>query len=88
MKPIIIYLDKHDNEIKLTKKEFEEYMNKAYDHGYACGYAEGKKYFPLWYGNTGISNQPLDIKYTDKEYNPDYIKITCSSGEVQNTVGD
>lgn len=44
MKPIVIYLDKHDDEIKLTRKEFEEYIDKAYDQGYACGYEEGKKY--------------------------------------------
>jgi len=31
MKPIVIYLDKHDDEIKLSRKEFEEYINKAYD---------------------------------------------------------
>ena len=73
MKPIVIYLDKHDDEIKLTKKEFEEYINKAYDQGYACGYAEGKKYYP-WWGNGGITCtgdniRPLDIRYTGKEYN-------------------
>ena len=83
MKPIVIYLDKHDDEIKLTKKEFEEYINKAYDQGYACGYAEGKKYYP-WWGNGGITYtgdniRPLDIKYTGKEYNPDYIQITCDT---------
>lgn len=64
MKPIVIYLDKHDDEIKLTRKEFEEYINKAYDQGYACGYAEGKKYYPYWFGNdittTTISPQPLN----------------------------
>ena len=81
MKPIVIYLDKHDDEIKLTRKEFEEYINKAYDQGYACGYAEGKKYYP-WWGNGGITytgTSPLDIKYTGKEYNPDYTQITCDS---------
>lgn len=83
MKPIVIYLDKHDDEIKLTRKEFEEYINKAYDQGYACGYAEGKKYYP-WWGNGGITytgdhTQPLDIKYTGKEYNPDYTQITCDA---------
>ena len=92
MKPIVIYLDKHDDEIKLSRKEFEEYINKAYDQGYACGYAEGKKYSPWWYGNSTITatnvRQPLDIKYTSKEYNPNYTEITCNSGEVQNTIGD
>lgn len=88
MKPIVIYLDKHDDEIKLTRKEFEEYINKAYDQGYACGYAEGKKYYP-WWGNGGITCtgdniRPLDIRYTGKEYNPDYTQITCDTD--RNTV--
>ena len=81
MKPIVIYLDKHDDEIKLTRKEFEEYINKAYDQGYACGYAEGKKYYPWWSNGTITSNMPQPpqtILYgTEKEYNPDYTKITC-----------
>lgn len=94
MKPIVIYLDKHDDEIKLTRKEFEEYISKAYDQGYACGYNEGKKYYPWWYGNNTITatntniQKPLDIKYTGKEYNPNYTEITCDSGEAQNTIGD
>ena len=83
MKPIVIYLDKHDDEIKLTRKEFEEYINKAYDQGYACGYAEGKKYYP-WWGNSGITytqtNAPKEVLYgTGKEYNPDYTQITCDT---------
>ena len=92
MKPIIIYLDKHDDEIKLTRKEFEEYINKIYDQGYACGYAEGKKYssYPQWGNNrltTTDHTQPLEIKYTGKEYNPDYTEITCNSGEAHNMIG-
>ena len=93
MKPIVIYLDKYDDEIKLTRKEFEEYINKAYDQGYACGYAEGKKYSPyLWWGNDTIITtndyaRPLEIKYTGKEYNPDYTEITCNNGEVHNVTG-
>ena len=82
MKPIVIYLDKHDDEIKLSRKEFEEYINKVYDQGYACGYAEGKKYYPWWNGSITYSPnniQPLDIKCTGKEYNPDYTQVTCKS---------
>ncbi len=85
MKPIVIYLDKHDDEIKLTRKEFEEYINKAYDQGYACGYAEGKKYYPWWQynGNTITTNtfpQPKEVYYgTGKEYNPNRTEVTCSN---------
>lgn len=85
MKPIVIYLDKHDDEIKLTKKEFEEYINKAYDQGYACGYAEGKKYYP-WWGNGGITytstNVPRDITFNTSTGTPPLepdTRITCSS---------
>lgn len=93
MKPIVIYLDKHDDEIKLTRKEFEEYINKAYDQGYACGYAEGKKYSPYpWWGNGTITTtndyvKPLEIKYTGKEYNPDYTEIICNNSEAHNKIG-
>ena len=93
MKPIVIYLDKHDDEIKLTRKEFEEYINKAYDQGYACGYAEGKKYFTYpWQGNgtairTNDYAKPLEIKYTGKEYNPDYTEIICNNSEAHNAIG-
>lgn len=83
MKPIVIYLDKHDDEIKLTRKEFEEYINKAYDQGYACGYAEGKKYYP-WWGNSGITytstNAPREITYGTGIPTPEPgIKITCDN---------
>ena len=97
MKPIVIYLDKHDDEIKLSRKEFEEYINKAYDQGYACGYAEGKKYYPWWNTNVSYGNNPPTIsttssgpfKYnptiTTPEYNPDYNTITC---DAVNAKGD
>ena len=89
MKPIVIYLDKHDDEIKLTRKEFEEYINKAYDQGYACGYAEGKKYSWWQYNvNTITSTTPSKITYTGKEYDPNYMEVTCSSGDAHNTIGD
>lgn len=84
MKPIVIYLDKHDDEIKLTRKEFEEYINKAYDQGYACGYAEGKKYYP-WWGNGTITStntipQPKEVYYGTGTPTPEPgIKITCDT---------
>ena len=85
MKPIVIYLDKHDDEIKLTRKEFEEYINKAYDQGYACGYAEGKKYYPWlnYNGNTITTNtipQPKEVYYGTGTPTPvPDIKITCDT---------
>lgn len=88
MKPIVIYLDKHDDEIKLTRKEFEEYINKVYDQGYACGYAEGKKYYP-WWNYTGNTIQSTSTMPPIKEIyygtgtpisNPD-ITISCDTNK-------
>lgn len=87
MKPIVIYLDKNEDEVKLTRKEFEEYIDRAYRAGYDSGYADGKKYYPWWSGGTiSTSNnpQPLDIRYTTATLiNPDSMKITC---EAHNSV--
>ena len=89
MKPIIIYLDKNEDEVKLTRKEFEEYINRAYkagyDSGYDSGYVDGKKYYPWWnYTNTISSTtpQPLDIRYTTTtptNPNPNPTIVTCEA---------
>ena len=100
MKPIIIYVDKSDV-IKLTKKEFEQYIRDAYDQGYNCGYADGKKYTwnPYWYNSpityTNTTGNPPTIT-TDPTtpLQPDtYPKITWTSedvlsGELLNALGD
>ena len=86
MKPIIIYMDRKD-EVRLTKEEFEKYIRDAYDQGYNCGYAEGRKYYwsPYWYGNTITStntNNPITIDpYTSTKTAPTTPNITwtCSS---------
>ena len=98
MKPIIIYLDKSEI-IKLTKKEFEQYIKDAYDQGYSSGYAEGKKNYwsPWWYNNDPVlttnttGNPPIINSPSTPET---YPKITwCSntsdlSGEILNALGD
>ena len=75
MKPIVIYLDKNEDEVKLTRKEFEEYIDRAYRAGYDSGYADGKKYYPWWNSINTISTttpQPLNIRYTtDTPINPE-----------------
>ncbi len=82
MKPIVIYLDKNEEEVKLTRKEFEEYIDRAYKAGYNSGYADGKNY-PWWNHINTISTatpQPLDIRYTTATpINPDSMKITCEA---------
>ena len=87
MKPIVIYLDRPDDEIKLTKKEFEEYINNAYDHGYDCGYAEGKKNDLWWkYGGNTINTMAPGgkITATNSMYsiNNAVEKVTNTNGTV------
>lgn len=93
MKPIIIYMDRKD-EVRLTKEEFEKYIRDAYDQGYNCGYADGKKNYwtPYWY-NTITStntNNPLTIDpYTPTKTTPTTPNITwtCSNtGTVDDNI--
>ena len=80
MKPIVIYVDKQKNNITLTREEFEDFINKAYEQGYSCGYADGKKNNTLWpYGNGGIvyTNTP------NVPSNP--CEITC---DAHNDIGE
>ena len=90
MKPIIIYIDK-DDEVKLSKKEFEKYIKEAYDQGYNCGYNDGRKYYwsPFYSGLTTCSNSNIDTNSTG--HTPDKypsITWTCAQGEASNAVGD
>ena len=88
MKPIVIYLDRRDGKIELTRKEFEDYINKAYQQGYDCGYAEGKKYYwtPYLTCTNSDSNAPITINPTPHvspfTYDP---QITC---EAHNDIGE
>lgn len=78
MKPIVIYVDKQKNNITLTREEFEDFINKAYEQGYSCGYADGRKNSTWWpyYNST-----PTNITSTPSKLNP--YEITCT-----NTVKD
>ena len=96
MKPIIIYPGESGNKITMTRKEFEDYINKAYQSGYDQGYAEGKKtYWSYpWYNTTTTVGNNLQSTGN----NPiRYDTITCKSmenltntimGEVHNAIGD
>ena len=82
MKPIVIYPKDNGDKIILTKKEFEEYLEQAYNAGHADGYAAGKT-FNWW--STPITTQP-NITWTSKTSttpnNP--YTITC---EAHNDLG-
>ena len=95
MKPIVIYLDRRDGKVELTRKEFEDYINRAYQQGYDCGYAEGKKnYWSPWYGNGSITctsnntrtQPPITINPTPNVSPFTYdTQITC---EAHNDIGE
>ena len=74
----------------LTKKEFEKYVNDAYDAGYYEGYASGQRnYIPQWWTNTQPTittpnTQPLKITW-DTDTKPDYTPhITCDGANDLN----
>ena len=91
MKPIVIYLKNSNDEVKMTKKEFEQYINDAYKHGYDSGYAEGIRRPSWWpYYTSTITNagNPITTLRTDgtsKESPFTYTTVTC---EATNAVGD
>ena len=95
MKPIVIYIGKSD-EIKLTKEEFEKYLNEAYEAGYSAGYANGyangyRPYNPWWNGGTIYTNtpqtQPEPLKITwDTETHPDLKPYITCSGKGEDTL--
>ena len=85
MKPIVIYPKDNGDKITLTKKEFEEYLQQAYDSGHSDGYAAGRAVnwwsTPITYPTTQPSitwdtTTPNDI--------PNPYKITC---EAHNDLG-
>lgn len=72
MKPLIIYVDSERDEIKLSRKQFEKFIQDAYQQGYDSGYQVGYRsnhYWPYWTNGsitpTNVSNpQPPTITYT------------------------
>ena len=83
MKPIVIYLDKNE-EIKISKKDFEKYINDAYDAGYAAGYANGKNSnytYPWWNTSPTITTpntpQPLKITWDTNTPEINLPQVTC-----------
>ena len=102
MKPLIIYIDSERDEIKLSRKQFEKFIQDAYQQGYDSGYQVGYRsnhYWPYWTNGTITTSnsnpQPPTITYTTGT-DPNVYKpsVTCASyteevgGEVHNTIGD
>jgi len=97
MKPIIIYVDGNRDEIRLNRKQFEKFIQDAYQQGYDNGYADGnKRYYwsPYWTSGTitttNTSNpQPPSITYTiGTDPNTFKPSVTCSDEQYTNaTIG-
>ena len=88
MKPIVIYIGKSD-EIKLTKEEFEKYLNEAYTAGYDAGYANAYRPYVSypWWERTNITTpntQPLKITW-DSDHTDYTPHITCN-GKGEDTL--
>ncbi len=85
MKPIVIYVDKQKNNITLTREEFEDFINKAYEQGYSCGYAEGKKNcWPYITCTNSSSNTPITVSPYTSPFTYD-TQITC---EAHSNIGE
>ena len=84
MKPIVIYPKDNGDKITLAKKEFEEYLEQAYNaghtDGYSAGRAAGQWSIPITYPTT----QPNITWDTNPNDVPNPYKITC---EAHNDLG-
>lgn len=85
MKPIIIYVDSERDEIKLSRKQFEKFIQDAYQQGYDNGYADGSKryyWYPYTYTSTATNAsipQPPSITYrTGTDPNTFKPSVTCA----------
>ena len=82
MKPIIIYVDGNRDEIRLNRKQFEKFIQDAYQQGYDNGYADGNKryYWGPYVYTTTATNQSPSITYTTgtdpNTYKP---SVTCDT---------
>lgn len=80
MRPLVIYLTK-DNKINLTTKQFEDYLEQAYQAGYSDGYAAGKAILQL----NDVTTAPYTTtpRWTVPTA-PNPYEITC---EAHNDIG-
>lgn len=83
MKPIVIYVDKQKNNITLTREEFEDFITKAYEQGYSCGYADGKKSYWSPYITCTSSNSTTPIPPTTVKTTPFTYEIHSNIGETK-----
>ena len=78
MKPIVIYPSEKSDKVTLTKKEFEDYLQQAYNSGYNDGYNTYKVnwwHTPITYPSYLTTN---DLKITSVPPS-EYTKITCDA---------
>lgn len=75
MKPVIIYVKSENERLQLSKEEFEQYLNNAYNQGFEDG-KRSSTYLNIPY----IDPKP-PISFGDGPY---YTTITCSKEDADN----
>ena len=76
MKPIVIYPKQlKEDQIVLTKKEFEKYLKDAYDSGYEDG---RKVYWAPYYYPTTTTTPRITWTNDTPSKDWDWTKVTCN----------
>lgn len=74
MKPILIYIETNeDGKLDMTKEQFEQFMQEAFNQGYEAGMAKGTVVYP------SITNTP-NTPPTVTPYPSWYTPLTCQNG--------
>ena len=87
MKPIIIKVEEKQGKIELTEKELQEYVEQAYNQGWADGYESGKSFtYPVspWNPSPSIPQTPV-YPYTPFVYCESTDKVTLNSNSTATT---
>ena len=75
MKPILIYVETNkDGKLEMTKEQFEQFMQEAFDRGYEAGMTKG-----LTIVNPSITNPTPYTPPTVTPYPSWYNPVTCQS---------
>lgn len=75
MKPILIYVETNkDGKLEMTKEQFEQFMQDAFNQGYEAGMAKGVP---------SITNPTPNTPPTVTPYPSWYTPLTCQNGDVR-----
>ena len=81
MKPILIYVETNkDGKLEMTKEQFEQFMQEAFNQGYEAGLAKGTIVYP------SITNPTPYTPPSVMPSQPWYTPLTCVSGGSESVV--